>query len=185
MVDKHNIEHKCRIGYKQRSDWWQAYCLLVLGLLLLMGCNSSGRLQMDHPKAEGIYPGTAVALVMFAPPDQVSQRAAAQLAAYLQTNLSMKTSFGSVVSPEQAASYELRLTLRQVKEISEARRIFLNVIAGPTVLQGEVVLLRRVDSYPITRFQITSESATAPFVTGNDMGGAVEAFAKQVLQGLR
>jgi len=163
----------------------RAALVLCLGLVTLIGCSAESALQVDRPKSEGIYPGTAVAVLIFAPQDEAGQRAAAMLDNRLSGAIPGNTAFGSAVRPNQPASYELRVTLQGVKEVSESERLLLNVFAGSTTVQAQVSLLRRVDSYPITQFRVQAESATAPLVTGNDLEGTVDELVRRILQGLR
>lgn len=159
--------------------------ILCLGLVVLAGCSPESQLQVERPKSEGIYPGTAVAVLIYAPQDETGQRAAAMVDSRLVGAIPANTAFGTAVRPNQPASYELRVTIQGVKEVSDSERLLLNVFAGATTIGAQVVLLRRVDSFPITQFRVQAESATAPLVDGNDLEGTVDELVRRILQGLR
>ena len=158
---------------------------ILLALIFVSACSSSGTIQVSQPKTSAVPPGQIVALDITSSPDEETREAAHRLAGELFGRLVSEGIFQQVVQAQQPAHYVLNVEVSDVREVSQGARIFFGVLAGANKLRASVSLYERASSQLITAFDVEGESAMHPLSSEAGIEDAIREAATKIVFALR
>ena len=161
---------------------------LLIALLSLAACSSSGELALTKPKTDSIRPGTSVALAVTAGAGSGSpkhvQIGVQQVRADLYTTLESSGVFGDVVDQDTPADYAMQIDLSNVRLISGSVRFWAGDWVGPSEITGDVTVTDQSSGLEVTSFTATGRSAIYYMSSESGFDDAVREFGGQVTQAL-
>ncbi len=160
--------------------------LLAFGLIVaLMGCSSSGTIEMKQAKTTTIPPGKVVALNVTAPVDDDSTEALHRMRGELFGRLVSEGVFKQVVPVDESADYRMEVNLSNVEEVSQGARIFFGVLAGANELRAAVKVTDSATNQVVTQFAVAGESASHPLSTESGLDDAIREAASKIIGALK
>ena len=160
----------------------------LLVLFVVVGCESTGRLEITKHKVSTIPPGKTVALAVdpsVKNPDEDTMEVMQRVRTELFGRLVSDRIFSRVVHGEKPADYRMQVTVQAAHEVSTAARIFLGVFAGANSLSLSVLLEDEHTGQSVTAFDVTGESASHPFSTEAGLDDAVREAVTKISSALR
>ena len=162
---------------------------LLIAILGLAACSSSGELALTKPKTDSIRPGTSVALAVNSGASSSSpkhlQIGVQQVRADLYTTLESSGAFGEVVDQDTPADYAMQVDLSNVRLISGTVRFWAGDWVGPSEITGDVTVTDQSNGLEVTSFTATGKSAINFMSSESGFDDAVREFGGQVTQALQ
>lgn len=162
--------------------------LLIL-IVALAGCSSSGELSVVKPKSESIRPNSTVALSVNGTEGSGSsdhvEKGVTAVRLELYSSLPGSGVFSQVVQEGQAADYGMQVDMSNVRYVSGSARFWGGTFAGSNVLTGDVKLIDQSSGLEVTSFTATGKSASHPASSASGFDAAVNEFTGQVTQALQ
>lgn len=152
--------------------------------LALAGCESTGALQMRQPRAAPIESNRIVALNVIAANTADAQAALRDVGLHLFGLLTTSGRFAAVVTPTDAAHYDLDVYLSDAKIVTKGGQALRGAFGHAHALTAEVRLTDRIAKQTVTAFRARGESASNPLSDQSGLDDAVRELGQQVLNGL-
>jgi len=158
----------------------------VLLLVLLLGaCSSSGKLALDQAKSGSIPPGKTVSLIVESDKDDNSVAMIQRLRGEMFGRLVSEAVFKHVLHPQETGDYTMKVQVLDTNEVSQGARIFFGVLAGANKLRCSVQLVEQRTGNLVTSFQVEGESAAHPFSTENGKDDAIREVVTKIIVALQ
>ncbi|MCE1227754.1 MAG: DUF4410 domain-containing protein [Geobacteraceae bacterium] len=163
--------------------------LLMFSCFMLSACSSSGNVVIKQPLTDQLQSDKSVSISVKSLNSKGSQEDTENIVAALKDKLySMLVSQGvfksSVFSPNKA-DYSLEVSVTDAKIVSNAARLMLGVMAGPSSVEAEVLLKDSMSDKILTAFNVQGSSAAHPMSSETGYENAVRETAANITKALK
>lgn len=163
--------------------------VLLMSVCFLSACSSSGALKVSQPFTQPITAGKSVAVSINTAAnvekDEDTAKVSRQLKEYLFTKLVTDGVFKSAVLTPDKGDYDLEVSISAVRVVSDAKRMLLGVMAGPSSIETAIMLKNSENGNVITAFNAEGSSAAHPMSSQVGYENAVREAADHIIKGLR
>lgn len=165
--------------------------LIILVLVLLVGCSSSGEVKINQALTRDID-HKAVAAIEVTTSEEVDTKdesiieVTQRLKGELFDRLVSEGVFMQVVHDKAEARYLLNVNLLSAKEVSQSSRIWWGALAGANTLAVTVQLMDLPSSeIPIMDYVVKGTSASHPLSSESGMDDAIREVIDEIILPLR
>ncbi len=158
---------------------------LVLTIMLLGGCSTTGELKMQESVKDKAVRGEAVFLQVTAvnPGDN---NTAIQLKGQLASYLLGAGFFNKIArAKDEHADYTITVNLTEIESVSGVARVMLGVFAGRNKVAGDVTVVDAQSQQTVRAFSFSGESAAHPFSGKSDLSDAINKAVEEIAKGLK
>lgn len=161
---------------------------VMLSLVFLSACSSSGTLTIKQPLVEQIKNDKTVSILVktdLKESDEDSLKAVSGLREKLYATLVSEGIFKSSVLAPNKADYSLEVDVKGVRFVSTAARLAFGVMAGASTIETEVLLKDMATTKVVAEFKADGSSASHPLSSETGPENAVREAAKNIVAALK
>lgn len=162
--------------------------LLVIGLMLVVGCSTSGSIRMHDSVGDKTIKGSTVSLIVFpnvsesnGNENDIAIKLRGQIAAQLLGAGLFKNIAGD---GDQGIDHKITVKITEIREVSGVARVMWGAMAGNNKVAGEVTVINIKTGDDIRSFSYIGESAAHPFSGKSDIRDAIDRAAEEIVKGL-